>query len=49
LTGWFFSRLSLLGIFLRENPVEKTMNCSSEYKKTKKGENFYLVETSVDP
>jgi len=32
----FFFRLSLLGIFLLENLVEKTMNCSSEYTKQKR-------------
>jgi hypothetical protein len=31
-----FLRLSLLGIFLIKKPIEKTMNCSSEYKKQKK-------------
>jgi len=31
-----FLPLSLLGSFLLENPIEKTMNCSSEYNRQKK-------------
>jgi hypothetical protein len=43
LTWWFVLHLSLLCILWLENLVEKTMNCSSEYKKKRKKKRWKLL------